>query len=57
MCKALNTNFIVFDLTRPELNPTIYHILDEHANHYTTDVVYDPTGAQSHYLPHSRQAC
>ena len=35
--EATNTNFIVFGLTRPGLVPTIYHIRDEHANHYTTD--------------------
>ena len=36
--EATNTNFIAW-LTRPELKPTIYHTRDEHANHYTTDVV------------------
>ena len=33
--KATNTNFILFGLTRPELE----HTLGEHANHYTTDMV------------------
>jgi hypothetical protein len=30
---------LVFDLTRSGLNPMIYSIQGEHANHYTTDVV------------------
>jgi hypothetical protein len=29
----------IFGLTRPWLQPTIYHTRDEHANHYTTDAV------------------
>jgi hypothetical protein len=33
------TNFIVFDLTRPGLEPTIYRTRGEHANHYATDAV------------------
>jgi hypothetical protein len=37
--EATNTNFIVFGLTRPGLDPTIYHTRGEHANHYTTDAV------------------
>jgi hypothetical protein len=32
-------DFIVFGLTRPGLEPTIYRNWDEHANHYTTDAV------------------
>jgi len=32
--EAANTNFTVFGLTQPELEPTIYHIGDEHANRY-----------------------
>jgi hypothetical protein len=31
--EATNTNFIVFGLTRPGLEPTIYHTRGEHANH------------------------
>jgi hypothetical protein len=38
--EATNTNFIVFGLTQPWLEPTIYHTQGEHANHYTTDVVF-----------------
>ena len=34
--EAANTNFIVFGVTRPGLEPTIYCTLSEHANHYTT---------------------
>ena len=37
--EATNTNFIVFGLTRPELEPTIFRTRNEHANHYTTDAV------------------
>jgi hypothetical protein len=37
--EATNTNFIVFGFTWPGLEPTIYNTLDEHANHYTTNVV------------------
>jgi hypothetical protein len=33
------TNFIVFDLTWSGLEPTVYHIRGEQANHYTTDAV------------------
>jgi hypothetical protein len=34
--EATNTNFIVFGLTWPGLEPMIYHIRGEqHANHYT----------------------
>jgi len=38
--EATNTNFIVFGLTRPGLESTIYRTRGEHANHYTTDAVY-----------------
>jgi hypothetical protein len=34
--EAVNTNLIVFYLTRPEVEHTIYGIRGEHANHYTT---------------------
>ena len=34
-----NTNFIVFGLTRPGFESTIYHTPGQHANHYTTDAV------------------
>jgi hypothetical protein len=37
--EATNTNFIVFGLTQPGLEPTIYHTRGEHARHYATDVV------------------
>ena len=30
---------LVFDLTLPELEPTIYLTRGEHANHYATDAV------------------
>jgi hypothetical protein len=37
--EAAHTNFIVFSLARLALEPTIYCTRDEHANHYTIDVV------------------
>ena len=37
--EATNTNFIIFDLTRPGLEPTIYRTWGKHANHYATDAV------------------
>jgi hypothetical protein len=37
--EAINTRFIVFGLTPPRLEPTIYRTQGEHANHYATDVV------------------
>jgi hypothetical protein len=37
--EATNTNFKVFGLTRPRLEPMIYRTGGEHANHYPTDAV------------------
>ena len=37
--EAKDTNFIVLDLTRPGLKPTIYHTPGEDANHYVTDAI------------------
>jgi hypothetical protein len=37
--ETANSNFIVFGLTQPRLEPTIYHTSGEHANHYATDAV------------------
>ena len=37
--EATNTNFIVFGLTPPGLESTIYRTRGEHANHYATDAV------------------
>jgi hypothetical protein len=37
--EATNTNFIVFDMTRPRLGPTVYRTRGEQANHYATDEV------------------
>jgi len=38
--EATNNNFIVFDLTQPGLESTIYSYRIEHAkNNYTTDAV------------------
>ena len=33
----MNTNFLVFGMTRSGLEPTIYRTRGMHANHYTTD--------------------
>jgi hypothetical protein len=41
---ASNNNLIIFSLTRSGLEPTIYRTSGDHANHYTTDVVYRITG-------------
>jgi hypothetical protein len=54
--EATNTNFIVFGLTRPGLEPNIYHTRGENANHYTTDVVYCKNcwiGVKQQSLTHS----
>jgi hypothetical protein len=55
--EAKNTNFIVFGLIQPGCKPTIYCIRGEHANHYTTDAVKNPTqriglaeGSPHHHL-------
>jgi hypothetical protein len=37
--EATNTNFNVFGLNRPGLEPTIYRTRGELVNHYITDVV------------------
>ena len=42
--ESTNTNVIVFGLTRPGLEPTIYHTRGEHSNRYATDTfVKKPT--------------
>ena len=51
--EARNTNFIVFDLTRPVLEPTIYHARCEHANHYTNDAVQNVDSKQTFYMNQS----
>jgi hypothetical protein len=37
--EATNTNFLVFGLTQPGLDPMIYRTQGEHADHYATDGV------------------
>jgi hypothetical protein len=37
--KPTNANFIVFSLTWPGLEPTIYHTQGEHNNQYTTKFI------------------
>jgi hypothetical protein len=39
--EAAYTNFIVFGLTRPGLEPMINRTQDEHTNHYGTNAVND----------------
>jgi hypothetical protein len=41
--EARNTNFIVFDLIRPELEPMIYRTRGKHANHYATLLAWSLT--------------
>jgi hypothetical protein len=48
--EAINTNFIVFGLTRPGLKPTIYHTRGEHANHYAIDAVYSTEEKSLFYI-------
>ena len=38
--ESTNTNFNVFGLTRPRIEPTIYRTQREHAYHYATDAVF-----------------
>ena len=38
--EATHTHLIVFGMTRPGLEPMIYHTRGEHANHYATDAVF-----------------
>jgi hypothetical protein len=38
--EATNINIIVFGLTRPGLEPTIYRYRGVHANNYSIDVVH-----------------
>jgi hypothetical protein len=37
--ETTNTNFIVFGLTQPGLEPTIYCTRGEHANQYATNAI------------------
>jgi hypothetical protein len=37
--ETTNTNFIVFGLTQPGLEPTIYCTQGEHANQYATNAI------------------
>jgi hypothetical protein len=38
--EATNTYFIVFDLTKSGVEPTIYRTQGDHPNHYKIDAVY-----------------
>lgn len=40
-CEPENTNCIVFDLTGPGIEPTIYTTGGDYINHSTTDAVWD----------------
>ena len=46
--------FIAFALTRPTLEPMIYHIQGEHANHYPTNVVQWSSNIQRDFSCHLR---
>ena len=50
--EATNTNFIVFGLTQPRFEPTIYRTRGEQANHYATDTVL-----KDHVLVSSEHTC
>jgi hypothetical protein len=39
--EATNTNFIVFGLTQPGIEPMIYCTRGKYANHYATEVVLE----------------
>ena len=39
LAQKQQTPILSFGLTKPGLNPTIYHTRSEHANYYTTDAV------------------
>jgi hypothetical protein len=43
--ESTNTNVIVFGLTRPGLEPKIYHTRGEHSNRYATDTVGQKTNS------------
>jgi hypothetical protein len=45
-----NTNFLVFGMTRPGLELTIYCTRGEHANHYITDAVFVVTEKLEDFL-------
>jgi hypothetical protein len=47
--ETINTNSIVFDLTRSGLKPTIYSTGEEHANHYTTTIYSTGEEHANHY--------
>ena len=49
--EATHTNFIVLDLIRPGLEPTIYRTRGEHSNHYATDepTIYRTRGEHSNH--------
>ena len=48
--EATNTNFIVFGLTRPGFEPTIYRTRGEHVYHYATDAVICACGKLHYFL-------
>jgi hypothetical protein len=49
--EATNINLIVFGLTQPVLEPTIYHTRGEHANHYATNepTIYHTRGEHANH--------
>ena len=55
--EATNTNFIVFDLIRSGLEPTIYPTWGEHTNHYTTVWNYVLLDNISHFALYIIDTC
>jgi hypothetical protein len=49
--EATNTNFIVFGLIRPGLEPTIYCSKDGYVNHYPTDAALYIMYNLVYYIP------
>ena len=44
-------NFMVIDLTRPELELTIYHTRGEHTNHFINDVAHPVRSSSTNHIP------
>jgi hypothetical protein len=46
---------LVFGLTRPGIEPTMYRTRVEHANHYTTDAAMLTTGCSCIAIKHDKR--
>jgi hypothetical protein len=49
--EATNTNLLIFGLTPPALEPTIYCTRGEHVNHYVTDAVKRESQEPTPHIP------